>query len=212
MEIATERLILREFQAGDWPAVLAYQSDPRYLRYYAWTGRSEQEVRAFVQIFIDQQRVQPRIKYQLAVTLRETRALIGNCGIRLNAADAHEGNIGYELDPRHWGHGYATEAVQAIVRFGFVNLGLHRVWATCIADNVGSARVLEKVGMRLEGRLWDKERFKGRWWDALLYAILEDEWQARVRDNSATRRVRRTRWLRRLAPRGDHDPAQERPV
>jgi RimJ/RimL family protein N-acetyltransferase len=175
VELVTERLILREFRADDWPAILAYQSDLRYLRYYAWTGRTREEVQAFVQLFLDQQRAQPRIKYQLAVTLKSTGQLIGTCGIRLAAASAHEGDIGYELDPEHWGQGYATEAARAIVRFGFVELGLHRIWSWCIADNVGSARVLEKVGMQLEGRQRHKDRFKGRWWDRLLYAMLEDK-------------------------------------
>jgi ribosomal-protein-alanine N-acetyltransferase len=137
-----------------------------------------------------------RIKFQLAVTLQSSHRLIGNCGIRLEAPDAHEGGIGYELDPDHWGQGYATEAARAIVRFGFTELGLHRIWSWCIADNLGSARVLEKVGMRLEGRQRDKERFKGRWWDTLLYAILEDEWRAQETD--------------RLHPGGRYDPAQKR--
>jgi len=93
-----------------------------------------------------------------------------------------EADIGYELSPRQWSRGYATEVARAVVRFGFTELGLHRVWLTCIVDNVGSARVLEKLGMRLEGRLRDKEYFGGRWWDTLLYAILEDEWREQQQD------------------------------
>ena len=75
------------------------------------------------------------------------------------------------------GHGYATEAAREIVRYGFVELGLHRIWSWCVADNLGSARVLEQVGMRLEGRQRDKEYYRGRCWDRLLYAVLEDEWR-----------------------------------
>ena len=59
--------------------------------------------------------------------------------------------------------------------FGFGDLGLHRVWAHCVAENAASARVLEKVGLRQEGRLREHEVFKGRWWDTLLYAILDRE-------------------------------------
>jgi RimJ/RimL family protein N-acetyltransferase len=169
-------LILREFRTDDWPAVLAYQSDPRYLRYYAWTERTPEAVQEFVQMFLDHQRAEPRIQFQLAVTLKPDRQLIGNCGIRLQAAGAHEGDLGYELNPDHWGNGYATEAARAMVRFGFTKLGLHRIWSWCIADNVASVRVLEKLGMRHEGRLRDKEYFGGRWWDTLMYAMLEDEW------------------------------------
>ncbi len=55
MRIATDRLVLREFVTDDWPAVLAYQRDPRYLRFYRWIERTEAEARDFVQMFVDQQ-------------------------------------------------------------------------------------------------------------------------------------------------------------
>lgn len=177
MELTTERLILREFNENDCQDVLAYQSDPKYLRYYAWTGRTAEEVQSFVQELIDKQKEQPRTKYQLAVTLRANRELIGNCGIRMDAPKAHQADIGYELAPAHWGHGYATEAMNALVEFGFRQLGVHRIWAWCIAENIGSVRVLEKLGMRLEGRLRENEYFKGRWWDTLLFGLLEGEWR-----------------------------------
>jgi ribosomal-protein-alanine N-acetyltransferase len=176
MELETGRLILREFNENDWPDLLAYQADPRYLRYYEWTERTPTAVQEFVQMFLDQQQEQPRTKFQLAVTLKPNRQLIGTCGIRTKSADAHEGDIGYELSPKHWGQGYAPEAARAIVQFGFAEMRLHRIWSWCIADNVASVRVLEKLGMRLEGRLRDKEYFKGRWWDTVLFAILDHEW------------------------------------
>ncbi len=176
MILTTDRLLLREFEEGDWPAVLAYQSDPRYLRYYEWTERSADDVRAFVRMFVDAQREQPRLKYQMAIVLRADGRLIGGCGVRKRTADAWQGDMGYELAPGIWGRGYATEAARAILAFGFEQLKLHRIWATCIADNVASAHVLEKIGMRLEGRLRDNEHFKGRYWDSLIYGILESEW------------------------------------
>ncbi len=177
MELTTERLILREYKASDWPDVLAYQSDPRYLRYYEWTERTPEAVQEFVKMFLDHQQEQPRTKFQLAIILKSNNQLIGNCGIRKRSIDAHEADIGYELSPDHWGRGYATEAASAIVAFGFTELHLHRIWSWCVADNVGSARVLQKLGMQLEGRLRDKEYYKGRWWDTLMFAILEDEWR-----------------------------------
>ena len=180
MLIATARLVLREFVADDWSDVLAYQRDPRYLRFYAWTDRTEAEVRDFVQMFLDQQAEQPRRKFQLAITLPESGRLIGNCGIRRKPENDWEADIGYELAPEHWGQGYATEAAMAIVDFGFRELELHRVSSWCIADNAASARVLERLGLRLEGRLRENEYFKGRWWDTLLYGLLESEWGASV--------------------------------
>ena len=178
MRIETERLILREFVADDWAALLAYQSDPRYLRYYDWTGRTERAVRGFVQMFLDQQAAQPRHKFQLAITVRGDDRAIGNCGIRLAMPGARVADIGYELAPEQWGHGYATEAARAILAFGFDTLGIHRAWASCVADNTASAHVLTKLGMRREAHLREVDYYKGRWWDEQIYAILEDEWRA----------------------------------
>lgn len=174
MLLETPRLRLRDFTADDWPAVFAYQRDPRYLRLYEWADRTPEEVKAFVQMFIDQQQAEPRTRFQLAVTLRDTGELIGNCGIRRASPDAHEAEIGYELSPDHWGRGYAGEAVAEIVRFGFAELGVHRIFAWLVADNLASARVLEKNGFQLEGRLRDKEMYKGRYWDVLVYARLAE--------------------------------------
>jgi RimJ/RimL family protein N-acetyltransferase len=179
MELRTPRLLLREFVTADWQAVLAYQRDPRYLQYYDWIDRTPGDVQRFVQTFVEQQEDHPRRKFQLAITLKDSGHLIGNCGIRQAASTAPEADIGYEIAPDHWGHGYATEAARAIVHFGFAALKVHRIMAWCIADNVASARVLEKLGLKLEGRLRDKECFKGRWWDTLTYAILEDEWRTK---------------------------------
>lgn len=178
MQRTTDRLVLREFVESDWQTVLAYQTDERYLHYYAWESRTPEEVQAFVGMFLDMRREQPRSKFQLAIVERESGRLIGSCGIRKETPDALEAELGYELAPDMWGNGYATEAARAMVTFGFRELGVHRIWANCIADNGPSTRVLGRLGMRLEGRLREKEYFKGRWWDMLLYGLLESEWRS----------------------------------
>ena len=176
MKLETERLILRDFVEEDWLAVFDYQTNPLYLRFNKWTDRTPQAVREFVSWFMNHQIQKPRVKFQLAVVLKSSNQLIGNCGVRMEKADDLEANIGYELNPQYWNFGYATEAAHAIVDFGFQHFGVHRIWADLVADNVGSVHVLEKLGMRLEGHLREKAYFKGRWWDALIYAILTDEW------------------------------------
>lgn len=178
--LATDRLLLREFMEDDWRAVLAYQSDARYLEYSPWTHRTAGEVQDFVRGFVEWQGERPRTKYQLAIMLPVEGQLIGNCGLRMETADSRQANIGYEIAPGYWGEGYATEAAQAMVAFGFEELRLHRIWARCVAENVASYRVLEKIGMRREGCLREEERMKGRWWDTLVYGILDLEWRYRA--------------------------------
>jgi RimJ/RimL family protein N-acetyltransferase len=178
MILTTDRLRLREYISDDWHAVLAYQSDPRYLRYYPWTQRTAEDVQAFVQRFIDWQDEKPRTRFQFAITLRAGGWLIGSCGIRKETATAQQADLGYEIAPSHWGHGYATEAARAVLAFGFDELELHRIQAFCLAENAASARVLEKLRMQQEGRLRENRWMKGRWWDSLVYGILQDEWKA----------------------------------
>lgn len=180
MILQTPRLLLREFEENDWRAVLAYQSDPYYLRYNPWSQRTERDVRDFVGVFLSWRDAWPRRKFQLAIVLPSEGRLIGNCGIRTSNTNIRIADIGYELDHRYWGRGYATEAAYALLAFGFNNLGLHRIHAHCIAENVASAHVLEKIGMRYEGRLRESEWMKGRWWDTLHFAILDYEWTART--------------------------------
>lgn len=177
VEIRTERLRLREFRGDDWPAVLAYQSDPRYLRFYEWESRDEPAVRAFVGRQVASQSVRPRTQFQLVIELADRGRLIGNCGVRVDDPALRQGNIGYELNPDFWGQGYGTEAARAVLTHGFVALGLHRIWAQCVADNRASAHILEKLGMRREAHFRESGYFKGRWWDTLIYAILDHEWR-----------------------------------
>ncbi|WP_228013493.1 GNAT family N-acetyltransferase [Nostoc edaphicum] len=177
--LETHRLLMRDFIEADWQAVFTYQSDPWYLHYSYWTQRTQKDVCEFIQMFIEQQKEQPRTKFQLAVVLKEENRLIGNCGIRVNDPEMREANIGYELNTQYWGQGYATEAAKEILKFGFEELKMHRIWSWCVAENVASVRVLEKIGMRREGHLREKELIKGRWYDNFLYAILDHEWKAK---------------------------------
>jgi len=176
MRLETPRLVLREYTEGDTAAVLAYQSDARYLRYYPWEGRALDDAQRFVRTFIDWQSESPRRRFQLAVLLRESGALIGSCGVRRKPDNNTEADIGFELSPEHWGRGYATEAATAMAEFAFRELGVRRLSSWCVAENVASARVLEKLGMSLEGRLPTAEHFKGRDWDTLLYGMTRKRW------------------------------------
>ena len=179
--IVTEHLVLRDFEAGDLDAMLAYQTDPRYLRYYARdrAERIAEEARGLLQRFLAAQEERPRTKFQLAMTLREDGKLIGNAGVRMESADATEGEMGCEIAPDYWNRGYATEATRAMLAFGFERLGLHRISASTLAPNVGAWRVLEKLGMVREGELRETTLLDGGWANSLIYGMLEQEWRAR---------------------------------
>ncbi len=96
----------------------------------------------------------------------------------METVNSWQANIGYELAPEYRGEGYATEVAQAMLAFGFEELRLHRIWARCAAENAASYRVLEKIGMRRERFLREEKWMKGRWWDTLVYGILDHEWKS----------------------------------
>jgi RimJ/RimL family protein N-acetyltransferase len=98
---------------------------------------------------------------------------------------AEEGEIWYLVAPESWGKGIATKAAKHLLDFGFGELSLHRIWATCLPENPASARVLEKVGMRKEGLLVKNLMIHGVWKSSFLYAILAEEW-SRASSNLGT--------------------------
>jgi RimJ/RimL family protein N-acetyltransferase len=91
-----------------------------------------------------------------------------------------QAEIGWCLDPASEGHGYATEAVQELLRVCFEDLGLRRVVAHCFADNEPSWRLMERVGMRREAHTVRESLHRsGEWMDGLSYGLLADEWASR---------------------------------
>jgi ribosomal-protein-alanine N-acetyltransferase len=179
MRITTPRLTLREFREDDVPTMAAWWAMSDYRQLYPELDDVDGAVRELVGRFLHAQQTEPRLIWQLAMTTQENDQIIGNCGIRVDDPVLRQANIGYELHPDQWGQGYATEAAQAMLRFGFTRLNLHRVWAECVADNTGSAHVLEKLGMRREAHFREHQWYRDRWWDTLIYAILDHEWHAR---------------------------------
>jgi ribosomal-protein-alanine N-acetyltransferase len=173
MELHTPRLLLRDFTDADFAAVHAYGSDERAVHFMDWGPNTPDESRAFLARKLAAQQVVPRQEYELAIVIRETGRVIGGAGIRLDATRKGSADMGYVYHPDVWGRGYATEAAAALVAFGFDQLKLHRIYATCDPENRASARVMEKIGMRYEGRIRHHLFQKGQWRDSLLYAVLE---------------------------------------
>jgi RimJ/RimL family protein N-acetyltransferase len=178
LSLVTDRLLLRELVKADFAAVHRYASDPEVVRYMDFGPNSEEDTRSFIRRALASQEAEPRTRFGLAVVLRSEGRLIGACGIYVSASRDQEAEIGYVFAREFWGRGYGTEAVGALIRFGFEQLGLHRIVSTCRPENVASSRVMEKNGMRREGYLREERWQKGQWRDSLLYAILEGEWKA----------------------------------
>ena len=103
-------------------------------------------------------------------------------GSRLIEEDT--GIFGFVLHKHYWGFGIATEASQALVQFGFEQLALHRVVAECFVEQVASARIFEKLGMRREAHFRKNALKAGVWRDTYLYALLNEERLAQSKNRS----------------------------
>lgn len=173
--LETERLILREFQKSDWKAVHEYASDPEVVRFLEWGPNTPDETVAFLDGTLACQKERPRRIFEFAIVLKSSSKLIGACGIRINDHDTMQAELGYCYNRQYWGQGYAQEACKAVLNFGFTQLGLHRVVATCDSDNLASAGVLKKSGMRKEGYFLQERKVRGKWRDTLQFAVLASE-------------------------------------
>jgi len=178
-ELITPRLVLRELCAGDAPAVAAGAGDHRVAQYLI-------QVPSPYPIALARRWVLHRMKwwtlgrgFTLAVTLPdEPDMLLGTVSLRCYVRD-RRAELGYWLAQPAWGHGFATEAAQAAVDFGFRGLGLARVYAQVLAGNRASLGVLDKLGMVNEGVKRQHVSKARRLHDVVLYGLLRDEWRRR---------------------------------
>ncbi len=176
--IETERLRLRPFTRGDTDAVFAYRQREDVARYLSDGPMTHEAVTEVLQARVGQEALALEgDKIFLAVELKQTHALIGEVSLILRSYGARQGEIGYIFHPDYHGQGYATEAGRALLEMGFAGAGLHRIYARCDARNVGSWKVMERLGMRREAHFREHALFKGAWDEELVYAILEDEWR-----------------------------------
>lgn len=180
MKLYTKRLILRDFKRSDFQAIHSYASNIENLKYMIWGPNTEEDTIGFIENCINSRKRIPRLNYDFAIVNKSIRKVIGGCGIYLNQ-EFNEGMIGWILHKDYWKQGYTPEAGKALLKFGFEELNLHRIYAKCNAENYGSYRVMEKCGMRREahfiknryGRVGNHEK----WYDEYYYAMLEEDWR-----------------------------------
>jgi RimJ/RimL family protein N-acetyltransferase len=178
--IRTERLELRPFTPDDFEALHAMFGDASVARYLDHGPLSRQEVRQLLERIspltgIDEERNGLR----LAVELRASGEVIGDVSLWRTSAEHNQAEIGFVLHPQHQGRGYAVESMRELLRLGFEEAGFHRIVGRCDAENVASAALMERLGMRREAHFRQNELIKGAWSDGLVYAMLASEWSAR---------------------------------
>ncbi|WP_285815536.1 GNAT family N-acetyltransferase, partial [Phocaeicola sartorii] len=167
--IETDRLILRPFTENDTEAVFNCCRNPNLGNNAGWKPHDtpEESLKILQTIFIPQ-------KDTWAITRQEDQLLIGAIGILPDPKreNSNAGMIGYWLDEAQWGKGYMSEAVSAVLDYGFNKLGLTLISANCYPQNKRSQRVLEKMGFAYEGILHQAEAsYDGKIYDHQCYYL-----------------------------------------
>ncbi len=177
MNLYTTRLYLKEISEEDVANIYHLHTFPEVARFNTiGIPQNEQVTKKLLQSVIEEPNKSKRRKYGWAVFLKEDHTFIGEAGINLSIPKFRSGEVHYSLLPAFWNRGYATEIVNAILKFGFEYLRLHRIEAGVATENFGSIRVLEKCGMSREGLHRQVLPLRDGWKDNYHYAILESDW------------------------------------
>ena len=162
--LQTDRLILRQHRASDATAVFQLFADPKVTEHYLVHPFTElEEGEATVQKRIDRWEQGHGIRW--AITLKDNDELIGSCGFNKWHLPGEPFEIGYELQRPYWNQGIMTEAITASVNYGFTVRNMPAIEAWILPANIGSARVLQKVGFQSQGIKEDKGYFAGDFYD-----------------------------------------------
>ncbi|GAA4730329.1 GNAT family N-acetyltransferase [Phytohabitans rumicis] len=176
--LTTARLLLRPFTAADVDDVWAYQRLPEVARFLLWEPRNREQTRAAVrQMATETGLAREGDCLSLAAVWPEAGHVVGQVELVWRSELSRQGEVGYVFHPGYQGKGLATEAARAVLRWGFEEVGLHRIVGRCHARNTASAALLERLGMRREAHFVDSALVKGAWRGEYVYAMLHREWR-----------------------------------
>jgi len=169
--ISTQRLVLRALHSTDLDDLYQYASDPEIDRFTPWEhyGSMDEARKNLDEFLIDYEQhgfgawgIEHRINQRLIGITNFSRPHPLNRRVEM----------GYTIARAYWGHGYATEAVQALIHFGFEQMHLVRIEAVVLPENLASARVLQKAGMQFEGLLHNYQVWRGQPRNLNMWAIV----------------------------------------
>jgi ribosomal-protein-alanine N-acetyltransferase len=174
LRIESERLCLRRFNLADVTDLMAFVAHPSVANEVQEMGTTESEIRDYIELQNSFEPFELQKVFDLGIERKVDNKLIG---IVTTIVKQHrKAEIGYGLGIGHRGLGYATEATRTLINYGFNYLDLHRVQAIVSSGNPPSIQVVERLGLKLEGRLREANFRDRQWCDLLYYGILRDEW------------------------------------
>jgi ribosomal-protein-alanine N-acetyltransferase len=169
--LATERLVLRRICQDDLDGVIAMRGNPETMRYIPRPLVTTVE-EGMAHIATIESALESNTAINWVVTLKDNDAFMGVIGLYRIQPENHRAELGYMLLPEHHGKGYVTEAIDAVLAFGFETVNFHSIEAVIDPDNIASERVLQKNGFVKEAHILENELWEGKFWDTIIYSLL----------------------------------------
>jgi [ribosomal protein S5]-alanine N-acetyltransferase len=172
--LTTRRLLLRELDVSDAPDVFIFRSDAYVQRFNDVPMTDVAEARELIEWLKERQAEEKRLIW--GITLHGKNRVLGMCGFNYWNRDHRRADIGYDLARDYWSQGIMSEALRAMLQFGFEQMNLHRIEAETIVDNTESVRLLERLGFIREGLRreysWEDD---GQFHGSTIYGLLRHE-------------------------------------
>lgn len=177
--ISTPRLLLRAFAPADVPQLVTLAGNYEVAKNTLNIPHpySEEDARRWVQL--TQENYAQQTGYAFAIELLSSGEFVGGIGLNIERR-FDRAEVGYWLGQPYWGRGLASEALAAVLLFGFAELGLNKIYATHLAENLASGRVMLKNGMVKEGELAQHTKRDGRYHDLWQYRLTRAEHAVRL--------------------------------
>ncbi|WP_291129128.1 GNAT family N-acetyltransferase [Flavobacterium sp. UBA7682] len=170
--IETERLLLRRIDQNDVEEVLALRGNPETMKYIPRPLAKTKE-EALVHIAMIEEKIENNTGINWGITIKGSNKIIGIIGHYRIQPENHRAEIGYMSLPEYNGKGYITEAIKAVVEYGFEQMNLHSIEAVIDPGNTASERVLQKNGFVKEAHILENELWEGKFWDTVIYSLLK---------------------------------------
>ena len=176
-DLETDRLLLREIVASDAPDVLAIHGDAVAMRWFGSDPLATlQQAQKLVEIFAGWRQL-PNPGTRWAIRRKVDNRFLGSCGLFKWNRGWKSCVIGYELGSFAWGEGFMTEALSAILHWGFENMGLNRIEAQVHPENIASINLMRKLGFVQEGHMREAGYWLGEHHDLQQFALLRREYR-----------------------------------
>lgn len=174
-QLTTSHLRLRKLRRGDAADLFRFGSDEAVCRYMLWEPHGAVEESA-ASIEKSLRGYETGKYYRWGIALAESDTLIGIISLHNFDEERSACSFAYMLAREHWGKGYGTEALEAVIRFAFERMDMERIEADHFSENPASGAVMRKAGMRHVGTVSGKYEKDGRRYDAEAYILTRDQW------------------------------------